>query len=89
MKAGIIIFPGINREHDMAIALEASLGAPPKMLWHKDTAQAGLDLVVIPVASASATTWAAAPWPRGPQSCAPSIWLGFPPRPSGRVKGQD
>jgi phosphoribosylformylglycinamidine synthase len=48
MKAGIIIFPGINRERDMAIALEAAFGHAPKMLWHKDTDLAGLDLVVVP-----------------------------------------
>jgi phosphoribosylformylglycinamidine synthase subunit PurQ / glutaminase len=48
MKAGIVIFPGINRERDMAIALESSFGSPPKMLWHKDTDLAGVDLVVIP-----------------------------------------
>jgi phosphoribosylformylglycinamidine synthase len=48
MKAGIVIFPGINRERDMAIALEASFGAAPKMLWHKDTDVAGVDLIVIP-----------------------------------------
>ena len=48
MKAGIVIFPGINRERDMAIALEASFGAKPRMLWHKDTDVAGLDLIVIP-----------------------------------------
>src|SRR6202162_3575360 len=48
MKAGIIIFPGINRERDMAIALEASFGAKPRMLWHKDTDVAGFDLVIIP-----------------------------------------
>jgi phosphoribosylformylglycinamidine synthase subunit PurQ / glutaminase len=48
MKAGIVIFPGINRERDIAIALEASFGAPPKMLWHKDTDLAGVDLVVLP-----------------------------------------
>jgi phosphoribosylformylglycinamidine synthase I len=48
MKAGIVIFPGINRERDMAIALEASFGKPPEMLWHKDTDVSGLDLIVIP-----------------------------------------
>jgi phosphoribosylformylglycinamidine synthase I len=48
MKAGIVIFPGINRERDMAIALEASFGAKPSMLWHKDTDLSGVDLVVIP-----------------------------------------
>jgi phosphoribosylformylglycinamidine synthase subunit PurQ / glutaminase len=48
MKAGIVIFPGINRERDMAIALQASFGRPPRMLWHKDTEISGLDLIVIP-----------------------------------------
>ena len=47
MKAGIIVFPGINRERDMAIALERS-GARPRMIWHKETDLAGLDLIVIP-----------------------------------------
>jgi phosphoribosylformylglycinamidine (FGAM) synthase-like amidotransferase family enzyme len=47
-KAGIVIFPGINRERDMMIALQASFGAKPKILWHKDTGVSGLDLIVIP-----------------------------------------
>ena len=47
MKTGIVIFPGINRERDMAIALQRS-GATPRMIWHKETDLAGLDLVVIP-----------------------------------------
>ena len=48
MKAGIVIFPGINRERDMVIALEASFGAKPRMIWHKDTDLGGVDLVVVP-----------------------------------------
>jgi phosphoribosylformylglycinamidine synthase len=48
MKAGIVVFPGINRERDMAIALTRSAGAPPRMIWHKETDLDGLDLVVIP-----------------------------------------
>ncbi|MGC8525916.1 phosphoribosylformylglycinamidine synthase subunit PurQ [Acidiphilium sp.] len=48
MRAGIILFPGINRERDIAIALEASLGARPRLVWHRETDLAGLDLVVIP-----------------------------------------
>src|SRR5271155_5485027 len=48
MTPGIVIFPGINRERDMAIALEASFGARPKMIWHKDTEVSGVDLIVIP-----------------------------------------
>jgi phosphoribosylformylglycinamidine synthase len=47
MKAGIVVFPGINRERDMAIALTRS-GAEPRMIWHKETDLAELDLVVIP-----------------------------------------
>ncbi len=48
MKAGIVVFPGINRERDMAIALAQSAGEPPRMVWHKETDLSGLDLVVIP-----------------------------------------
>jgi phosphoribosylformylglycinamidine synthase len=47
VKTGIVIFPGINRERDMAIALQRS-GATPRIIWHKDTDLSGLDLVVIP-----------------------------------------
>jgi phosphoribosylformylglycinamidine synthase I len=48
VKAGLLVFPGINRERDMAIALERSTGRPPRMVWHKETDLAGLDLIVIP-----------------------------------------
>jgi len=48
MKAGIVIFPGINRERDMAIALQQSTGHEPRMIWHKETDLGDLDLVVIP-----------------------------------------
>jgi len=48
MKAAIALFPGINRERDMAIAVENSFGTRPRMIWHTETDLAGLDLVVIP-----------------------------------------
>jgi phosphoribosylformylglycinamidine synthase I len=49
MKAGIVVFPGTNRERDMAIALERATGQKPAMLWHREaTLPAGLDLVVLP-----------------------------------------
>jgi phosphoribosylformylglycinamidine synthase I len=48
MRAGIVVFPGINRERDMAIALERSSGHAPRMVWHTETDLSGLDLVVIP-----------------------------------------
>jgi phosphoribosylformylglycinamidine synthase subunit PurQ / glutaminase len=49
MKAAVIVFPGINRERDMARALRLICGHAPAMVWHADTAlPAGIDLVVLP-----------------------------------------
>ncbi len=48
MRAGIVVFPGINRERDMAQALERSSGKRPRMVWHGETDLSGLDLVVLP-----------------------------------------
>ncbi len=48
MKAAIIQFPGSNRERDMALALEAAIGAEPLIVWHGDTELPDLDLIVLP-----------------------------------------
>jgi phosphoribosylformylglycinamidine synthase I len=49
MKAAIVVFPGINRERDMARALTLISGRAPAMVWHADTAlPEGTDLVVLP-----------------------------------------
>ncbi|HKA81027.1 MAG TPA: phosphoribosylformylglycinamidine synthase subunit PurQ, partial [Xanthobacteraceae bacterium] len=49
MKSAVIVFPGINRERDMARALKLISGREPAMVWHADTAlPAGTDLVVVP-----------------------------------------
>ncbi len=48
MRAAIVVFPGINRERDMAIALERATGHKPRLVWHKETALDGIDLVVLP-----------------------------------------
>jgi phosphoribosylformylglycinamidine synthase I len=49
MQAAVVVFPGINRERDMARALKLVCGRAPAMLWHADTAlPATTDLVVIP-----------------------------------------
>jgi phosphoribosylformylglycinamidine synthase len=48
MKAGVVLFPGINRERDMVIALERAVGHAPRMLWHAETDVSDLDLVVLP-----------------------------------------
>src|SRR5437868_9373154 len=49
MKSAVIVFPGINRERDMARTLRLISGRAPAMVWHADAAlPAGIDLVVIP-----------------------------------------
>lgn len=49
LQAAIVIFPGTNRERDVAIALERATGHRPAMLWHRETAlPAGVDLLVLP-----------------------------------------
>src|SRR5919197_6693452 len=49
MRAAILVFPGINRERDMARTLRLVSGREPAMVWHTDTQlPAATDLVVIP-----------------------------------------
>jgi len=49
MKSAVIVFPGINRERDMARTLHLVTGRAPAMVWHADTAlPAGTDLAVLP-----------------------------------------
>jgi phosphoribosylformylglycinamidine synthase len=49
MKSAVLVFPGINRERDMARALRLISGREPVMVWHAETElPAGTDLVVVP-----------------------------------------
>jgi phosphoribosylformylglycinamidine synthase subunit PurQ / glutaminase len=49
MNAAVILFPGSNREGDVARALKQATGRAPAIVWHADTAlPAGVDLVVLP-----------------------------------------
>jgi phosphoribosylformylglycinamidine synthase len=49
MKAAVLVFPGINRERDMARALKLISGREAAMVWHAETSlPAGTDLVVVP-----------------------------------------
>jgi len=48
VKAGVVIFPGTNRERDVALALQAVSGRRPRMVWHRDSDLSGLDLIVLP-----------------------------------------
>jgi phosphoribosylformylglycinamidine synthase len=49
MNAAVLVFPGINRERDMARTLQLVCGRAPAMVWHTERAlPPGTDLVVIP-----------------------------------------
>ncbi len=49
MKSAVLVFPGINRERDMARALKLASGNEAAMVWHAETSlPKGTDLVVVP-----------------------------------------
>jgi phosphoribosylformylglycinamidine synthase subunit PurQ / glutaminase len=48
MNSAVITFPGINRERDMMLALEATTGKKPIAVWHAETTLPQVDLVVVP-----------------------------------------
>src|SRR4029077_19674441 len=48
MQAAVVVFPGSNREGDAARALEAAMGQPPVMVWHRDNDLPKVDLIVVP-----------------------------------------
>ena len=48
MKSAVVVFPGINRERDMMLALETITGAKPISVWHTETELPKVDLVVVP-----------------------------------------
>ena len=49
MRSAVLVFPGINRERDMARALKLASGNEAAMVWHAETAlPKGTDLVVVP-----------------------------------------
>jgi phosphoribosylformylglycinamidine synthase subunit PurQ / glutaminase len=49
MQGAVLVFPGINREHDVARALRLVCGVEPRMVWHAETSLPdSTDLVVLP-----------------------------------------
>jgi phosphoribosylformylglycinamidine synthase I len=48
MKSAVVVFPGINRERDMMLALESVTGTKPVSVWHTETELPEVDLVVVP-----------------------------------------
>src|SRR5262252_4552246 len=48
MRSALVVFPGLNRERDMARALRLVTRVEPVMVWHADGQLPAADLVVIP-----------------------------------------
>src|SRR5947209_17068856 len=48
LKAGFVIFPGSNREQDVAMALKRATGREPVRVWHRDGSLPDADLIVLP-----------------------------------------
>jgi len=48
MDAAVVVFPGSNRENDVATALEHAMGRRPQMVWHRDSTLPKVDLIVVP-----------------------------------------
>src|ERR1700737_826322 len=48
MKFGVVVFPGSNCDHDAYHAAKDVLGQEAELIWHKDTALKGADVVLLP-----------------------------------------
>ena len=48
MKSAVLVFPGSNREGDVAQAIELVTGRRPAMVWHGDGDFDKVDLIVVP-----------------------------------------
>ncbi len=48
MRASVIVFPGTNREHDVADVLRAVSGRPATLVWHAESVVPQSDLIVLP-----------------------------------------
>lgn len=47
MKTAVVVFPGVNCEHDVVHAIE-SLGGEAELVWHRETDLSGFDGVILP-----------------------------------------
>jgi phosphoribosylformylglycinamidine synthase subunit PurQ / glutaminase len=48
MKAGVVVFPGSNSDHDAYHVAKHVCGQEARFVWHKDQDLSGLDVVVLP-----------------------------------------
>ena len=47
MRTAVVVFPGVNCEHDVVQAISA-LGGEAELVWHRDTDLEGFDGVILP-----------------------------------------
>jgi phosphoribosylformylglycinamidine synthase len=48
LKAGVVVFPGSNCDHDAYHVVKHVCGEEARFVWHKDADLSGLDAVVLP-----------------------------------------
>ena len=48
MNAAVVVFPGSNCDRDVKVALAASIGRAPLMVWHREPDFPQVDLIVLP-----------------------------------------
>lgn len=48
MQAAVIVYPASNCDRDAKVALEATTGKTPHMVWHAETALPDADIIVLP-----------------------------------------
>ena len=48
MKAGVVVFPGANCDHDAYHVVKHVCGEEARFVWHKDADLSGLDAVILP-----------------------------------------
>lgn len=48
MTFGVIVFPGSNRDHDAAYAVEKILGQKVDLIWHDSASLGSVDAVILP-----------------------------------------
>ena len=48
MKAGVIVFPGSNCDHDAWYAITENLGEQASFIWHQGDSLGDVDLVIVP-----------------------------------------
>jgi phosphoribosylformylglycinamidine synthase len=48
MRAAVVVFPGSNRERDMALACRRAFGREPLHVWHGETSLPDVDFLALP-----------------------------------------